>query len=90
MNTIDESSCIAVFDTHQGAELAIADLQHAGFDMKKLSIVGRDYHTEEHAVGFYNAGDRVRYWGKNGAFWAECLACCLRRHFFGFPGLDRS
>jgi hypothetical protein len=27
--------------------------------MKKLSIVGKDYHTEEHVVGYYNAGDRA-------------------------------
>jgi hypothetical protein len=40
-----------------------------GFDMKKLSIVGKDYHTEEHVVGFYNAGDRMKRWGKSGAFW---------------------
>ena len=87
MNTIDESSCIAVFDTHQGAELAIADLQHAGFDMKKLSIVGRDYHTEEHAVGFYNAGDRVRYWGKNGAFWGGVFGLLFAPAFFWIPGI---
>ena len=37
--------------------------------MKKLSIVGKDYHTEEHVVGYYNAGDRMMYWGKLGAFW---------------------
>ena len=37
--------------------------------MKKLSIVGRDYHTDEHVVGYYNAGDRMKYWGKLGAFW---------------------
>ena len=28
--------------------------------MKKLSIVGKDYHTEDHVIGFYNAGDRMR------------------------------
>lgn len=87
MNTIDESNCIAVFDTHQGAELAIADLQRAGFDMKKLSIVGRDYHTEEHAVGFYNAGDRVRYWGKNGAFWGGVFGLLFAPAFFWIPGI---
>lgn len=30
--------------------------------MTKLSIIGRDYHIEEHATGFYNTGDRVKYW----------------------------
>jgi len=29
--------------------------------MKKLSVVGKDYHTEENVVGFYNAGDRMKF-----------------------------
>lgn len=37
--------------------------------MKKLSVVGKDYHTEENVVGFYTAGDRMKFWGKLGAFW---------------------
>ena len=37
--------------------------------MKKLFIVGKDYHTEEHVVGYYNASDRMKVWGKLGAFW---------------------
>ena len=44
--------------------------------MKKLSIVGKDYHTEENVVGYYNAGDRMKYWGKLGAFWGASGACC--------------
>jgi len=42
--------------THTEAEAGIKELQKAGFDMKKLSIVGKDYHPEEHVVGYYNAG----------------------------------
>lgn len=37
--------------------------------MKKLSIIGKGYHTEEHALGFYTAGDRVKTWGGIGGFW---------------------
>jgi len=29
--------------------------------MKKLSIVGKDYHTEEHVAGYYNIGDRMKF-----------------------------
>ncbi|MGD1094048.1 MAG: hypothetical protein ABSB35_18955 [Bryobacteraceae bacterium] len=32
-------------------------LQKSGFDMKKVSIVGTDYHTDGHVVGYYNTGD---------------------------------
>jgi hypothetical protein len=87
MNTTNEGNCVAVFDRYQDAETAIRELQRGGFDMKKLSIVGRDYHTEEHAVGFYNAGDRVRYWGKHGAFWGFVFGILFAPAFFFIPGV---
>ena len=37
--------------------------------MKAISILGKDYHTEEHVVGYFNAGDRAKFFGKLGAFW---------------------
>jgi len=63
------NAAVAVYDTHAEADAAVKALQKAGFDMKRISIVGRDYHTEEHALGYFNAGDRMRFFGKLGAFW---------------------
>jgi uncharacterized membrane protein len=60
---------VAVYDHHSEAETAVKALQRAGFDMKKVSIIGKDYETEEHVVGFLNAGDRARIFGSLGAFW---------------------
>jgi hypothetical protein len=34
----------------------LKELQRAGFDMKKLSIVGKVYHSDDHVVGYYNVG----------------------------------
>jgi len=60
---------IAVFADHPAAEAAVKRLTTAGFDMKRLSVVGKGYHTEEKVVGFYNVGDRIKFWGTRGAFW---------------------
>ncbi len=60
---------IAVFDSHATAEAAVKKLGAANFEMKNLSVVGKGYRTEEKVVGFYNIGDRVRFWGERGAFW---------------------
>ena len=60
---------VAVYDSHRQAEDAVHKLAKAGFDMKAISILGKDYHTEEHVVGYFNTGDRVKYFGKLGAFW---------------------
>lgn len=67
MKAID--TVIAVFADHQAAEEAVKQLSGAGFEMKHLSVVGKGYHTEEQVVGFYNIGDRVKFWGLRGAFW---------------------
>lgn len=62
-------TAIAVFDEHTQAAAAITQLGKSGFDIKKLSIVGKGYHTDEKVVGFYSNGDRIKLWGKQGAFW---------------------
>lgn len=60
---------VAVFTNHHGAEAAIRKLAEGGLDIRHFSIVGKGYHTEEKVVGFYNTGDAVKFWGKNGAIW---------------------
>jgi hypothetical protein len=60
---------IGVFPDHQAAEGAVKGLAEAGFDMKNLSLVGKGYHSDEKVVGFYSAGDRIKFWGTRGAFW---------------------
>jgi len=60
---------VAIFPDHATAENGVKTLAKAGFDLKSLSVVGKGYHTEETVVGFYNVGDRVKFWGRWGAFW---------------------
>ncbi len=78
---------VAVFHTHEHAEEAVRDLQKSGFDMKTLSIIGKDYHTEEHVVGYFNTGDRMQSWGQNGAFWGALWGTLFGSAFFVLPGI---
>ena len=86
MNT-KENAVVATYDTHTEAEEAVKELQRSGFDMKKLSIIGKDYHAEEHVAGYYNTGDRGKYWGKLGAFWGGFWALLFGSAFFIVPGI---
>ena len=81
------NSVVAVFASHEQADAAVRKLQSDGFDMKKLSVVGKDYHTEEHAVGYYNTGDRMLYWGELGVFWGGFWALLFGSAFFWVPGM---
>ncbi len=64
---------MALYQHHNQAEKAVKTLQRAGFDMRKISIVGKDYETEEHVIGYLNAGDRAKIYGKYGAFWGGLM-----------------
>jgi len=64
-----DDTVVAVFAGHQAAEDAVKKLADAGIDIKHLSVVGKGYHIDEKVVGFYNTGDRVKFWGKLGLFW---------------------
>jgi hypothetical protein len=83
MDTTD--SIVAIFTDHQSADAAIKKLTEAGFDMKHLSVVGKGYHTEEKVVGFYNIGDRIRFWGSRGAFWGGLWGFFLGGLFLTIP-----
>jgi hypothetical protein len=78
---------VYLFDSHVDAERAIRSLSGAGFDMRKLSLVGKGCHSEEQAVGFYTAGDRIRSWGGRGAFWGTLWGLLFAPAVFVLPGL---
>jgi uncharacterized membrane protein len=84
---IGQNMAVAIYPTHQEAETAVKKLQNSGFDMRKLSIVGKDYQTEQHVVGFYNMGDRMKAWGKLGAFWGGMWGLLFGAAFFVIPGV---
>jgi hypothetical protein len=83
------SSVVALYATHPQAENAVKELQRSGFDMKKLSIVGQDYRTEENVTGYYTVGDRMKKWGTLGAFWGGIWGLFFGAAFFWVPGVGQ-
>ena len=67
--TSKDTAAVAMFKDHDFADIAVRQLASSGFDITKVTIIGRGFHTEESVTGFYTMGDRVRFWGKYGAFW---------------------
>jgi uncharacterized membrane protein len=83
----EQNTVVAVYSSHEEAENAVKELQRSGIDMQKLSIIGKDTHADEHVVGYYNTGDRMKYWGKAGAFWGGFWGLLFGSAFFAIPGI---
>jgi uncharacterized membrane protein len=93
MNTIDSKqtangqTVTGTYDTHHQAEIAVKDLVSKGFKMSDLTVLGMDYHSEEHPVGFINTGDRMIATGKYGAFWGGLWGLLFGSAFLFIPGV---
>jgi len=83
----DPKSVVATYNDHAGAEQAVAKLSAASFDITKVSIVGKDYHSEENVVGYHTTGDRMKSWGSLGAFWGGIWGLLFGAGFFLIPGI---
>lgn len=83
----DHEKIITIVNTHAEAETVIKTLQNAEFDVSKISILGKGYHSEENVAGFYNTGDRVKSWGKTGALWGGVWGALIGAGMFWLPGV---
>jgi hypothetical protein len=83
------NSIVAVYETQREAEAGVRDLQLIGFDLKKVSILGREHESGEHVVGYYSTGGRMKYWGARGAFWNELWRLLVGAACFVIPGIGR-
>ena len=82
-----ESHVIATYANHDQAEAAVRLLNQRGIDMRHLSLIGQNYHTEQQPLGFVNTGDRVLSWGKLGAFWGAIWGLLLGSAMLFVPGV---
>jgi hypothetical protein len=85
--TTGKNAVVGVYGSHSDADTAVRALERTGFDMKRLSVVGKGYHSEQQPVGYYNAGDRMLHWGKFGAFWGGIWGLLFGSAFFWIPGV---
>ena len=83
-----EDASVFVFNTHVETGDTLRALSGTGFDMQRLSLVGRGCNDQERAVGFYSTGDRIKAWGGVGAFWGGMWGLMmLQPAVFFVPGL---
>jgi hypothetical protein len=81
------NSVVAVYANHEQVEEAAKALQHQGYDMTKISVVGKDYHTEDQVNGFYSVQGAMEELRKLGAFWAELCGALYGSVVFLVPGV---
>ena len=76
---------ISVFSSYKEAELVKMKMEQAGFDMKKISLQGKDYQTDEQVVEFYKMGKSNMSWGASELIWTKLWELIFGSMIFVIP-----
>jgi hypothetical protein len=82
-----ENAVTRVYDRQDEAESAVARLQSAGFDMRKVSVVGKEDLGALQVFGYYRHEGRIKYWGRSEKFWGPLWEALDGWAFFSVPGI---
>ena len=81
------SSVVAVYPDHASAEDAVRRLLKAGYAMKDVSIVGRDFEVTEEPIGFLSTGDFAKVGAGTGAWVGGLFGLLVGAAFLILPGV---
>jgi len=85
--TRTQSNIVAVYPNHAAAENAVRLLQKEGYPMAQLSIIGRDFQTIEHPIGFVTTGTVAKDGAKFGAWTGGLFGLLMGAAFLIVPGV---
>jgi hypothetical protein len=83
----DAWSVVAVYPDQASMERAVRRLHEDGFDMRHVSLIGREFAVNDRPIGFVTTGDYVEAGAEIGAFLGGILGLCVGVGFLILPGL---
>lgn len=85
----ERNSLVAVYTDHVDVVQALNDLQSAGFDMTRISVVAKTSHLKNDILGCYKPHDHTEERTKGGEAWHNFKGFFSGAAFFTAPGVGQ-
>lgn len=82
-----ENAVARVYERQEDTEWVFARLRSAGFDMRRVSVVGKEDLGSQQVFGYYRDSGGIKYWGKSEKFWGPLWEALDGWAFFSVPGI---
>jgi hypothetical protein len=83
---IKENAAVSICANPDQLQGAVVELKKFGFDIKRISVVGKAYEKKQELTAYYEQGDTLKCWGKQSDFWNRLCAIIQDWVFFSCPG----
>jgi hypothetical protein len=70
---LKENTTVSICENSNQVQGAVAKLAGAGFDLKRISVIGRAFGSNGKPVAYYTHGDRLACWGEQNEFWDKLI-----------------
>lgn len=79
---VKENAAVSICMNPDQVQKAVVNLEKFGFNIKRISVIGKAYGEKQELAAYYEQGDSLRCWGKQSNFWNRL--CTLIRDWVLF------
>jgi hypothetical protein len=83
---LHENAAIAIYANPNQAQKAVTALARSGFDLKRLSVIGKAYREQKDLAAYYRQGEYMKCWGEHSNFWNRLSSMLRGWALFSIPG----
>ena len=83
---VQKNAAVAIYAKPSQTQKVVTELVRSGFDLKRLSVMGKAYQEQKEMVAYYIQGERIMCWGQMSGFWNKLSAMIRGGALFSIPG----
>ena len=83
---LEENTTVSIYSNPDQVQEVLIELNEHGFDLKRVSIVGKAYRDQKELVAYYKQGDKLKCWGERSEFWNGLRGMLREWVQFSSPG----
>jgi hypothetical protein len=81
------NAAVAIYGSAPEVVTVIRQLRDLRFDLKNLSVAGKDQRSSWQVIGYYCSREAIRYWGGLSSLYNEIWQTLSGWGFFALPGI---
>ena len=85
---LQQNALVTVYSNPSEAQEAVMALATSGFDLDRLSVIGKAYRERKELVAYYQEGEHMKCWGDLGDFWNGITSMVQGWALFRMPERD--
>ena len=83
---LEENTTVTIYSSPDQVQGGVMELEKFGFDLNKVSVIGKVYRDQKELCAFYRQGNELRYWGERSEFWNGLCSMIREWVLFNCPG----